>query len=74
MLASKLTSKYQASIPKDIRERLGLRKGDSIVFEIIDNHVELRKASPIDWAYTESLESTLEEWNSPEDDEAFRDL
>jgi hypothetical protein len=29
---------------------------------------------PFDKAYHEALSATLEEWSSPEDDEAFRDL
>lgn len=33
----------------------------------------LRKASPFDFAYHEALESTVPEWNSKEDNEAFSD-
>jgi hypothetical protein len=33
-----------------------------------------RRARHLDCEYLRSLESTLSEWNSPHDDEAFRDL
>jgi antitoxin PrlF len=32
MAASTLTSKGQITIPKDVRERLGLKEGDRVVF------------------------------------------
>jgi antitoxin PrlF len=77
MNTAKLTSKYQTSIPKEIREILGLNKGDSIGFEIIEaekKEVKLFKLEPLDVDYLKSLESSLEEWNSKEDDENFRHL
>jgi hypothetical protein len=36
--------------------------------------VRLRKATPIDLAFSGALEDILEEWNSKADDEAYRDL
>ncbi len=74
MEISKLTSKYQATIPLQIRSFLGLNKGDVIKFEIENNHVLLEKARPIDWQFIKFVENTLDEWNSDEDDETFRDL
>ena len=75
MSDSKLTSKFQATIPQEIRTVLGLKAGDRIIFEIKKNkHIEIRKATPLDIAYLKSLESTLSEWNSKNDDEDFRDL
>jgi antitoxin PrlF len=74
MEISKLTSKYQATIPLEIRSILGLSKGDTILFEVSNNKVTLKKAPTIDWKYLSSVEKTLDEWNSEEDDEAFRNL
>ena len=74
MLAAKLTSKYQATIPNPVREKLGLQKGDIIAFEIQKDKVTLKKASPLDLQFAKSLQGTLEEWNSKNDDEAYGDL
>lgn len=74
MLAAKLTSKYQATIPDPVRKKLGLQKGDVIAFEIQKDEVTLKKASPLDLKFAKSLEGTLEEWGSRYDDEAYGDL
>ncbi|WP_084489870.1 AbrB/MazE/SpoVT family DNA-binding domain-containing protein [Desulfotignum balticum] len=41
---SKLTKKCQATVPKPVRERLGLDAGDGIAFEIEDDMIKIRKA------------------------------
>lgn len=47
---SKMTTKNQATIPRDVREILGLRPGDSVAFEVKENAtVLIRKANPIDF-------------------------
>lgn len=74
MPISTLTSKGQATIPAEIRKSLKLRAGDKVVFEIINEQVIVRKITPFDHAYHAGLTATLNEWNSPEDDEAYRDL
>ena len=75
MSSSILTSKFQITIPQDIREILKLKAGDQIIFEITkDKKVCLRKATPKEIAYLRSLESTLMEWNSESDSEDFCDL
>lgn len=40
-----LTSKGQITIPKEIREKLGLKKGDKLVLVEKDGNVILRKVS-----------------------------
>ncbi len=71
---SKLTKKYQATIPERVRRQLHLKAGDVIAFEIKGNQVQLRKARPVDLTFTRSLEGTLNEWASEADEEAYRDL
>ncbi len=74
MLISTLTSKGQATIPAEVRKNLGLHAGDKITFEITDHKVTIRKAQPFDFQYHHALASTLSEWDSPEDNEAYHDL
>ena len=73
-VASKLTSKSQTTIPREVRERLGLRPGDTIVYEIEGDTVRLRKLAPLDVAYLRALRTTLSEWETPEDAAAYDDL
>ena len=44
MPQSKITSKYQVTIPKAIRERLGLRPRDRLIWEIVDGEARVRPA------------------------------
>ena len=69
---SKLTRKYQATIPEPVRRLLHLDAGDAIAFDIDEGKVSLRKARALDLAFTEAIEDTLGEWASDEDEEAFR--
>lgn len=71
---SKLTSKYQATIPEPVRKVLHLKAGDAIAFDIENNQIRLRKARPIDFSFAKALEKTLSEWESATDEEAYRDL
>ena len=73
-LTSKVTQKYQATIPQAVRNKLALEKGDRVIFEIEDEQVVLKKLSPIDWEYLESVSATLSEWSSEADEEAYSDL
>ena len=71
---SKLTSKYQTTVPAAVREALCLEKGDALVFEIADGGVTVRKAVALDQAFADALQSQLSEWASDQDDEAYRGL
>lgn len=70
---SRLTSKSQTTIPREVREKLSLGPGDVIVYEIEGSEVRLRKGVPLDAAYLRALQTTLSEWESPED-AAYDDL
>jgi len=71
---SKLTRKYQATVPKIVRKKLKLNAGDVIAFEIEDETIKLRKARPIDMEFSRALVPTLSEWESENDEEAYNDL
>lgn len=74
MPAGKLSSKHQITVPKEVREATGLQAGDYVAYEVRGDEVILRRVEPFDAAFHKALETTLEEWASPEDDEAFGDL
>ena len=75
MRISKLTYNHQVSVPADVREALGLKAGDTIQWMIDGGTARVRKESKADWLYLSGVEAGLaEEWLSPEDEEAFRDL
>lgn len=71
---STLTEKGQTTIPVEIRRQLKLVPGDKVGFEVSEGRVFLRRVEPFDYLYHESLSRTLSEWDSPEDEEAYRDL
>ncbi|MBL4819068.1 MAG: AbrB/MazE/SpoVT family DNA-binding domain-containing protein [Deltaproteobacteria bacterium] len=71
---SKLTEKGQATIPAEIRRKLGLLPGDTVGFELEGEKVVLRRIQPFDYAYHKALSTTLSEWDDAEDDEGYRDL
>ncbi len=72
---SKLTSKYQTTVPGPVRQALGLSKGDTLAFEITeDGAVTVRKATPLDLEFSRALEPLLSEWATEEDEEAYREL
>ena len=71
---SKLTKKYQATVPAAVRKKLQLSAGDVIAFEIDEDTITLRKARPIDIELSKALVSTLSEWESPHDEDAYGDL
>ena len=73
-VTSKLTSKAQTTLPKPVREALSLHPGDQVTYEIGEGQVVMRKVPPLDIEYLRALETTLSEWSSEEDAEAYDDL
>ena len=71
---SKLTTKFQTTVSTSVRKVLQLRAGDMVGFEIDGNEVRLRRATPLELAFTQALEGTLTEWSSKADDQVFKDL
>ncbi|HCR85138.1 MAG TPA: AbrB family transcriptional regulator [Alphaproteobacteria bacterium] len=76
MEISSVTSKFQATIPFDIRNFLEISKGDKIGFEIDkkSQSVTIKKIKPLDYKFYKSQEAVLaDDWLSDEDEEFFKD-
>lgn len=76
---SRLTTRYQAVIPEEVRRLLHLEAGDEVSFEAGEGAVLVRKVEPRqsrrpDATFTAALEGTLGEWASEIDEEAYGDL
>jgi bifunctional DNA-binding transcriptional regulator/antitoxin component of YhaV-PrlF toxin-antitoxin module len=69
-----LTREYRTRIPPEVRRALRLEAGDVVRFEIDGDRVVLRRPQTSDLTYLKGLESTLSEWSSPYDDEAYAHL
>ncbi len=74
MFTTRLTQKYQATIPQVIRKLLELHEGDLVGFEVHDHEVTIRKVSKLDFEFPKTLEGTLSEWASEDDDKLYTNL
>lgn len=57
-----------------IRKVLDLHGGDLVGFEVHDHEVIIRKVTPLDFEFAKTLEETVSEWGSEEDDKLCADL
>ena len=77
MKTAKVTGKGQIAIPKDMRDIEGFKEGTKIAILAYDDRIELRPMHQINekmfTAYT-SQKSLSKDWNSKEDDEAWKNL
>jgi antitoxin PrlF len=64
-LISTISRKGQTTIPQTVREKLGVKEGDMLEYEVEGSAVRIRK---IDTEWARALESTLTEWNGDSDD------
>ena len=71
---SRISEKGQVTVPKKLREAVGLAPGDFVVYEVRGNEIILRRMQAFDAPFHRGVSAALDEWNSEEDDEAFRDL
>ncbi len=71
---SKVSEKYQATIPREVREFLGVRQGDAVEYRIERGEVKLKRVTTPDNEYLNAVQKTLTEWDTKADDDAFRDL
>ncbi len=74
MLLSRLSSKGQVTIPKEIRDAVRLEPGDMVAYEVRNGIVTIKRVDPLDTAFHSAVSETLDEWRTAEDDQAFRDL
>jgi antitoxin PrlF len=72
MITSRLTSKAQTTIPKVVREALGLGQGDEVVYLIKSGRVTILKAGAK--ARTDDPCAAFEEWDSDADHKAYANL
>ena len=73
--SSSMTSKGQVTVPKRIRDELGLRPGDRIAFSMENGRVTLRKANPSLKDLMGSLparEVPMDEWDEIVQDDAVQ--
>ncbi len=72
-----ITSKGQISIPLAVRTKAGFKEGTKISIVVYKDRVELRpmkKMSDALFSMLASEEVLAEAWNTPEEDEAWKDL
>ena len=68
---SKLTSKAQTVIPREIRAKLDLKPGDVVRYRLTDAGVVIDKLPP---QSEEDALASFSEWASSADDRAYGDL
>ena len=70
----RMGTRGQTTIPKRVRVAANLHAGDTLAFEMQADHLIVRKMPVAQDAYLLGLAHTLDEWNSPEDEEAWQGL
>lgn len=46
MAKSTITVKYQTTVPKEVRQRLGARPGDVLQWQLMGDHIRVTTAAP----------------------------
>ena len=74
-MCGKISSRGRVTIPKKVRERLGLEPGDDLAFDItLGNAIVIRRVDADDNAYQMAVFETPSEWDSDADNKAFGPL
>ncbi len=72
-----ITEKGQIAIPKEIRELEGFQEGDRIALVAYEDKIEIRPLSKVSeklFTTFASEKSLAKDWNSKEDEEAWKNL
>ncbi len=72
-----ITEKGQIAIPKDIRKIKGFKTGSKVAILSFEDHIELRPMKQISEGMATiiaSEKSLAKDWNSKEDEEAWKNL
>jgi antitoxin PrlF len=69
IITSKVTSKGQVTVPKKVRDSLGIKEGDSLAYEVHEDNAVIRRIPRIDVEWAKSMGNTLTEWTDELDDE-----
>ena len=72
MKTLKITSRGQITLPKSIRDIVGLHEGEKALLLAYDDHIELMNERMMTALLSER--SLSKEWNTPEEDEAWKEL
>lgn len=74
-VTAKVSADAQTVLPKQVRERLGVRPGDTVRFRETEGGIVIEKfsgdASEAEWGDPFAV---FTEWASPEEDEAWKAL
>jgi SpoVT / AbrB like domain. len=72
---AKITTGWRVTIPAAIRSALGLAQGDLISWQNLpDGSARVRRVVTTGPKYLDVVQSSLAEWSSPTDEEAYREL
>ena len=74
MELARIGTRGRTTIPKRVCAAANLNVGDTLAFEVQADHLVVRKMPAAQDAYLRGLANALDEWNSPEDEAAWRDL
>ena len=77
MKSGTITRKGQISIPKRIRDIEGFKEGEKIAIIAYDDRIELRPMKQVEESMQTAFASEkvlAKDWNSKEEDEAWKDL
>ena len=71
---SKITTRGRTTIPRRMRDAIGLREGDLVAFSHRGDHLVLRKVEVASGAHGDGVSGAMSEWESAADEDAWRDL